>query len=316
MRKKLLITGGSGFIGTNLIDLCSEKYDIYNIDKSPPRNINQFRYWTCGDLTDRSKIQSLIHKINPNTIIHLAARTDLSGVTIDDYTANTNGTENLIAAIDSTTNCEKIIFASSKFIVPNGYVQKHIYDYCPNTIYGESKARMEQIIRASSIKQTWCILRPTSIWGEWFDQPYKEFFNRVLDGKYVNFTGNMAKKTFGYVGNTVFQIKSILEANNKLIHRKIFYLGDYEKITVNEWAEKIAMHNNTRILNFPISALKIMGITGDMLNSVGIKFPITSFRVQNMTTECVNELTSTQRLAPNLPYSIDEGIYMTIKWLK
>jgi|TARA_B110000908_G_scaffold172446_1_gene239870 GlcNAc-P-P-Und epimerase len=316
MREKIIITGGSGFIGTNFIERYSDIYSIHNIDKNPPRNKTHFRYWINQDITNLTEMQSIIKNINPKFIIHLAARTDLKGKSAADYIDNTVGTQNLICAVKGSSHCERIIFASSKFVVPNGYSQKHIYDYRPNTVYGASKVEMERLIRSSNIEQTWCILRPTSIWGEWFDQPYKEFFNRVLSGNYVNFTGNSALKTFGYVGNTVFQIKSILEADDTLIDRSVFYLGDYDKITVNEWATKIAIHNNGRIINLPILTLRTFGYIGDILNKLGLSFPVSSFRVKNMTTDCVNDLTSTMQAAPNLPYSIAQGIRNTVRWLR
>lgn len=50
--KKILITGGSGFIGTNLIELLSKSknYEILNVDFQPPKKENHKLYWKNLDI--------------------------------------------------------------------------------------------------------------------------------------------------------------------------------------------------------------------------------------------------------------------------
>ena len=43
----IVITGGSGFIGTNLLDfLIKKNYKVLNYDIAEPRNPLHFKYWT------------------------------------------------------------------------------------------------------------------------------------------------------------------------------------------------------------------------------------------------------------------------------
>jgi hypothetical protein len=62
--------------------------------------------------------------------------------------------------------------------------------------------------------------------------------------------------------------------------------------------------------------MKLAAFCGDFLKFTGIDFPMTSFRLKNMTTNNVLNLSNTQEIAPDLPISRIEGIRRTLKWLK
>jgi hypothetical protein len=58
-----------------------------------------------------------------------------------------------------------------------------------------------------------------------------------------------------------------------------------------------------------------LGWLGDLLKSFGIAFPMTSFRLHNMTTDNVHDLSPIQEIAPNLPISRIEGTKRTLDWI-
>jgi len=55
---------------------------------------------------------------------------------------------------------------------------------------------------------------------------------------------------------------------------------------------------------------------GDVLESVGLSFPLTSFRLKNITIRWVLPLENTQSVAPKVMYSRFDGIRETLEWLK
>ena len=97
-KEKILITGGSGFVGTNLIDkLPKDIFEIFSIDIEKPKiNFDGVKY---EDMDIRSKhIGDFIKDIDPKIILHLAAQSSVSVSSKDpvlDNDVNLNGSLNL-----------------------------------------------------------------------------------------------------------------------------------------------------------------------------------------------------------------------------
>lgn len=318
--KKILITGGSGFIGTNLIEyLLSINIEVLNIDIQPPKIDSHKFFWRNIDIRDQKKLAEQIKYFLPVQVIHLAARTDLNGLVLDDYTSNTDGTRSLINALNESNFSGEVVFASSMYVCRPGYQPLSNTDYCAHTVYGESKVAMEKIIRQLSPSYSWSIIRPTSIWGPWFDTPYRDFFNIVLQKKFFHIKNVNTQKTYGYVENSVFQIMAVLDnlnSSNKFTKNNVVYIGDWPKYSILEWADEISIHVPYKIPTLPYELFFILGKLGDFLSSFNIKFPMTSFRLSNMTTNNVHDLNLIEKLVPILPYSRQQGTEKTVAWLR
>lgn len=87
-------------------------------------------------------------------MIHLAARTDLRGVTLQDYDANMSGVSNVLAAINEAGSVQRAIFASSMYVCEPGYMPKDFEDYAPHTLYGESKVETEKELKRPILQLT------------------------------------------------------------------------------------------------------------------------------------------------------------------
>lgn len=315
--ERLLITGGSGFIGTNLIENLHKegKYELMSIDIVPPKIDSHKEIWKPVDLRNASAIKKIITEFNPNYVIALGARTDLRGETLQSYDANISGVSNVLEALDCVSNMKRLIYTSSMYVCEPGYMPKDFEDYAPHTLYGESKVETERIIKAKNPAYIWSIIRPTSIWGPWFGEPYNKFFHIVLNHMYFHMGKRACKKTYGYVDNAIYQIISILNADAEKVSHKVFYLGDYEPYDITEWADEIAHYAGIKIPNIPYFCFKFAGWLGDFLKLFGIAFPMTSFRLHNMTTDNVHNLNPIKALAPELPINRKEGTTRTLDWI-
>lgn len=318
MMLKYLIIGGSGFIGTNLINrLLNDGIScIMNIDCVSPKVDDHKAYWRDQNICDRENLLKLVADFSPDYVIHLAARTDLRGESLNDYAANTDGVQNLLDALEQVPNLKRVIFASSMYVCIPGYIPRNFDDYAPHTLYGESKVITEKLIKKRNPQYTWSIIRPTSIWGPYFGEPYDKFFKIVLSHSYFHLGKRACKKTYGYVDNTVYQIMSLLEADSEKVNRRVFYLGDYEAYDITEWANEIASCVEIKIPTVPFFLFRLAAFFGDCLKKIGFVFPMTSFRLKNMTTDNVHDLSLIKEIAPNLPVKRIEGTKRTIKWLK
>lgn len=314
---KILLTGGSGFIGTNLLeDLLAKDYEVLNIDCCAPKIKEHDSVWADVDITDLSAFEKTAMDFAPDYLIHLAARTDLDGKALDDYAANTIGVENLLKVVHKLPCLKKVVITSSKFVTCNGYQIKDQFDYCPHTIYGESKVETEKRVWADPPQCDWCIIRPTSIWGPWFGVPYRNFFDMVMKRMYFHIGHIKCHKTYGYIGNSVYQIEQLLFTATPEMGNKVFYIGDEPAYEINEWADEIAGELGFKIPTMPVWFVKALAKFGDLLGKIGVHFPMQSFRYGNMTNDGINDMTNTYKIAPATPYSRHEGIKMTLAWMK
>lgn len=315
---KILVTGGSGFIGTNLISsLIMDGFEVINVDIVEPLNVEHKLFFRRCDIRNVDELEQVFISFNPDFVVHLAARTDLTGCTLDEYSSNTIGVENVCMVASKHAGIKRVLFASSMLVCRSGYQPEHNLDFCPNTIYGESKVYGEKIIRNHfSILPDFYIVRPTSIWGPWFNEPYRNFFDVVLSGRFLDIGDRFCTKTYGYVGNSVNQLKSLLLYSKKP-KGDVFYIGDVPPLQISQWARSISsIAGIKRPKKVPYFMLTAFAYLGDMLSLCGIRFPMTTFRLNNMTINNIVDCHSTceENLYPYIP--LEESITTTLNWIE
>lgn len=319
---KVIITGGSGFIGTNLINKLTEiRWVVINYDINAPKIESHNKFWKNIDITDRRILIDSVRNDNPDYIIHLAARTDLNEKnSLDGYAVNIEGVRNIMDAAYGLDDLKRVIIASSMLVCKLGFIPKSFDDYAPNSLYGESKVLTERIVK--EYKMDWVIIRPTSIWGPWFGEPYKNFFELVLKGIYFNIPAKYSStKTYGFVENTCIQILKLLMSEDSTVKQNYFYLGDIEPINISDWALRIRkLNNQSKPLTLPVWLLLFAAKLGDLLRfKFGFyKFPLNSFRFNNMTNDnIIGDVKRTIEVTQiGEKFNLDNEIITTLNWLK
>lgn len=317
---KILVTGSSGFIGSNLVsDLVRHGYFVTGLDIQAPHFLpTGFSFEQC-DILDTNHLVNILSTKMPDAIIHLAARTDLDGKNISDYAANVEGVQNLVEAVANTPSVQRCIYTSSQLVCRVGFVPKNDQEYCPNTIYGESKVLTEKIVkRYDGGGREWCLVRPTTVWGAGMNLHYERFFRMLYKGQYFHVGRRPLFKSYSYIGNIVYQYQKLLEAPIEQIQRRMFYLADYEPIALSAWVNAFQRELGSRpIPVVPKPLAKIAAVLGDMLNTVGVKsFPFNSFRLKNILTEYQVDLANTEKVCGPLPYNMEQGVKETAIWIR
>ena len=319
---KVLVTGGSGFIGTNLVEHYTNLgFHVVNIDVAMPRNPAHLPYWAQLDIRDGGRLREAVQRFSPNLILHMAARTDLDGHSLSDYSANTEGVKAVIQAAVCLPNLTRVVFASSMLVCALGYRPKHESDYCPTTRYGESKVAGERYVRELATGQfPWTIVRPTSLWGPWFGVPYKNFFDAVAKRKYLHPKERKVHRSYGFVLNSIHQLTRIASCEDQgLVDGKILYLADYQPIELWQWARAISERFGVPPpREAPVGLLRCFAVVGDALGRMGIVRhpPLTSSRLRNLLTDAVFDLRVLESIAGTLPYDLEQGVAATVDWIQ
>jgi nucleoside-diphosphate-sugar epimerase len=320
MTGRALITGGSGFIGTTLVEhFAGRGFVVSNLDAAPPRNRAHAACWRQGDVCDSRAVHAAVEEFRPDVILHAAARTDLNGRTLEDYAANIDGVKNIIAAAERAPDIHRVVFFSSMLVCELGYIPRHDTDYRPSTMYGQSKINGEQLVRAiPTTRIPWVLVRPTSIWGPWFGAPYRNFFEAIRRGWFVLPRGHHPVRSYGHVANVAAEVVSIVAAPPTDVVGRTFYLADYVPMELAAWANSISIAcGRGRIRDVPLGFLRLAALCGDAARSLGYANPpLTRFRLDNLLTSAVFDMSPVARLCPILPVSTEEGVRLTLEWLE
>lgn len=250
---KILVTGGAGFIGSNIVDACvgagHSVSVIDNLSSGRKENLNPMAGFFNVDITDSKKISDIFAKEKFDVVCHHAAQIDVRKSVADpvfDASVNVLGTLNLLEA-SKTNKVRKFIFASS-----GGTIYGECGDKAPDesfpanplSPYGIAKHTVEFYLKYYSslfgIKYT--SLRYGNVYGPRQD-PHGEagvvaiFSNAMLDNKelYIFGDGNQMRD-YVYVADVVrANIIALDKGDNEIIN-----IGTGVLTSVNELYNEMA----------------------------------------------------------------------------
>ena len=169
MVKKILVTGGSGFIGSNLVNhLLQKKYKVINLDKlsysSTPDKFKKFTHnpnykFIKVDLINKKKIHKIFLKHKPDIIFNLAAQTHVDRSIDSPLSFVKNNIESTLNLLEVLKNFKlknkkkiKLIHISTDEVYGNVSNKPSVENsaYKPNSPYAASKASSDYIMRSYS----------------------------------------------------------------------------------------------------------------------------------------------------------------------
>ena len=258
---KVLVTGGSGFIGKHLVRSLLEKDYLVtifdNFSNSTKDSLSSLVEGGAkvieGDITKPLEIINTVK--DQDVVIHLAAKISVSesiSNPSETFRVNVDGTKNVLAACEKN-NVKKLIVASSAAVygegTPNAKLTEES-DTNPISPYGESKVQMEQEVREFASKHgiNCIILRFFNIYGIGQTKEYAGVITKFME----RITQDIPLEIFGD-GMQTRDFVSINDVVNS-IHNAISYgkSGTYniasgKTITIKKLAEKMILLSGKKI---------------------------------------------------------------------
>ncbi len=164
--KKIIVTGGSGFIGSNLVNfLIRKKFFIINIDKltyssnkyyNEKRNSQNYKFIKV-DIVNKEKITKIIRKYKPKVIFNLAAETHVDRSIDGPYNfiqTNINGTFSLLESLRFLKKKKinpKLVHISTDEVygdIKKGKRSDENFKYDPSSPYSASKASADHLVKS------------------------------------------------------------------------------------------------------------------------------------------------------------------------
>ncbi|RME28522.1 MAG: NAD(P)-dependent oxidoreductase [Candidatus Zixiibacteriota bacterium] len=315
---RILVTGGSGFIGTHFVSrYSSEDDEILNLDIKKPLVEDQKKYWRDVDITDCSALKKEFDNFEPTHVINFAAKATLDGKTLDDFSENVVGTKNVIKCLRGTKSVKRFVHVSTQYVVTPGVFPDDDEMMLPYTLYGESKALAEQCLRESELECEWVIARPTNIWGPRHPTFPYTLWRYIQKGWYIHPGYQPVNRYYGYVRNAVEQLGCLLLGlQERDCNRKVFYVSD-PPIDSYRWMNAFSIALRGRpVRRVPRHVWGGLALAGDLLNGLGFRFPIHRQRYFRLTTEERVPLERTLQLCGMPKISLEEGVRETVAWLR
>lgn len=170
---KIIITGGAGFIGSNLILYLFEKHSnwqIFNLDKltyasdrsflDPLKDSERYHFKKI-DLTDRDAVKDIVKSFKPDGVFHLAAESHVDNSISGPepfIQSNIVGTFNILEECRQLWQSDEGLWKKNRFLhVSTDEVYGELEDdglftettpYSPNSPYSASKAASDMIVRS------------------------------------------------------------------------------------------------------------------------------------------------------------------------
>jgi nucleoside-diphosphate-sugar epimerase len=294
-QNKVLITGASGFVGTNLQSYLKIVHDVKPVS---------VRY-----------IPNQQFDINSDSIVHLAGKAhDLKKVSnpADYYEANFELTKQLFDAFLSS-ECTVFVFMSTVKAAADEVLGVLTEDTIPNpkSHYGISKLQAEQYILSHVLpvgKRVY-ILRPCMIHGPGNKGNLNLLYELVSKGLPWPLGDFQNERSFLSIENLCFVIRELL--SNSTIPSGVYQVADDESLSTNQLIALLSgsLNKKNRVLKIPQSFIKMVAKLGDVLG-----LPINSERLDKLTENfVVSNYKIKRELSRSLPVKSEEGLLKTFE---
>lgn len=268
----LLFTGASGFLGTNILPLLKENYDVDTLalDNNATYNINLVK----DEIHLNKQYDIVLHAAGK---AHVVPKTDAEVKLF--YDINFEGTKKVCSALEKSGVPKSFIFISTVAVYGcdfgEGITEEHSLD--GDSPYAKSKIMAEEYLK------NWCkkhnviltILRPSLLAGKNAPGNLGAMVKGIKSGRYLSIAGGKARKSVLMVQDIAKLLSLVSDKGG------IYNVCDDSQPTFRELETLISKQLGKEMpLSIPMWMAKSLAIVGNLLGS---KAPINSLKLKKIT---------------------------------
>lgn len=299
MKKKVLITGISGFVGTNLSSHLEQLgYIVYGISRT-----QKGAHTENLDILDFKKINDYIKKNKIDVCIHLAGESIVEKGQSDPYATfriNIDGTLNILEAARNN-KLDRIIIASSSHVYGKNRVPYYEgYTPRPSRPYETSKACVDLIAQSYADTYNLPVLIPrfVNIYGPQdvnFTRLIPKTIKSILANESPEMWGGNAVRDYLYIDDAVNAFVALMKVDiSKVGKNRVFNFGTGNLTSVRDLMEKILKISSSNL----------------QIKKIGIQ------REDEIKNQYVAVSKAKKLLAWTPKVDIDQGLSLTFTWYK
>ncbi len=321
---EILITGGNGFLGRNLILALHERGDRVRVLASPTgdttwleqRGVTIFR----GDIRNPEALEAPMH--DADAVVHLAAIIKVWGSMQDSYAINVIGTENVCRAA-LTAGISRFVYTSSAMIynMAHGKPATEENDLAPlDEPYSKTKAESDTFVQRMVAEEYLpaVILRLGPLIGPGDSLNFGRTADRLRTGKgFIIGSGNNIIP-FVYTSDVVQAILLALDSNNAV--GQVYNIGSDQPLTQKEYLSAIAQEMGIAAprIHVPYQPMYAAGYVAERIAALSanrIKPIVTRHGVKIFGANNRMSIDKARRELGYTPQvSIREGVRLTASW--
>jgi nucleoside-diphosphate-sugar epimerase len=303
---KILLTGSSGFVGSNLFDALHQDFELFGLDITKNGKLPENRVYGWDVLSDLPAV---------DVIIHLAGKAHDTTNTAEEkeyFEVNLNLTQKIFDYFLQSKAKKFIFFSTVKAVADSveGILNEETTPN-PKTAYGKSKLAAEQYINRQPIPDDKLvyILRPCMIHGPGNKGNLNLLYRIVKKGIPWPLGAFQNLRSFTSVENLSYIVVKLIKEQ---IASGVYQIGDDEPISTNELINLIAkaLDRKPKVWSMPKWIILSLTKIGDIL-----KLPLNSERLKKLTESYIvsNQKIKQALQIKNLPISAKDGLLLTLR---
>jgi len=313
---KIILTGASGFIGNNLLNLfisigfytLALGRNFTNPIKDSPYVAYQRLDLTNGDVT--KKVLENLSDTSFDVFIHAAGQAHIAQTleTYDQFVNNNVLATTNALLLANKMGCQRFIFISSIATVGDS-----------DDIYADSKRQAEHLVKefCANHSMTYSIIRPVVVYGEGDikGNMYK-LIRQLSRGLFPLFKKGNNRKDILYIGNlceVIIRILKLSDWDNMELN-----VCNKETLTLRQICDIIckALQKRCIFISMPTIVLKLSIIILRLIQYFGMLSNLNVKSIKTLAVEHNAKIDTNSDLLEKLPFTSEEGLIRTIEWYK